>query len=153
MARQVRSVQAREGSDIQRLECGRCGLGWNRPRQSGRVPRFCSDSCKQAHWRDSVGKEEYNRRRRAAEARRIRAWKVQRFQAEFDLISATEPLAFRRALPLLRELAGANAWDQTPPARLYRTAALAWHPDKPHGDHKVFQLLQEAHRLLKYTSP
>lgn len=149
MARQVRSVQGRQGVDVQRLECAQCGLGWNRLRQPGRVPRFCSDSCKQANWRDRVGRQEYNRRRREAEARRVRAWQIRIYHAEFDRITASSPLPFSRALPLLRELAGVASWDPTPVSRLYRTAALSWHPDKPDGDHKVFQLLQEAHRMAK----
>ncbi|MGW4345280.1 hypothetical protein ACWEL8_09410 [Streptomyces sp. NPDC004690] len=150
MARQVvRSVQERQGVDVQRLECAQCGLGWNRPRQPGRVPRFCSDACKQANWRDRVGRQEYNRRRREAEARRARASLIRIYHAEFDRISASSPLPLSRALPLLRELAGVAAWDTAPVSRLYRTAALSWHPDKPDGDHKVFQLLQEAHRMAK----
>ncbi|MEU3601553.1 J domain-containing protein [Streptomyces sp. NPDC006798] len=149
MARRVRSVQEQQGVASVRLDCARCGLSWSRPRLPGRVPRFCSDSCKQADWRDRVGHEEYNRRRREAETRRIRAARIRIFHAEFDSISASSPLPFGRALPLLRELAGVTAWDSTPVPRLYRTAALSWHPDKPGGDHKVFQLLQEAHRLAK----
>ncbi|MET8816468.1 J domain-containing protein [Streptomyces sp. NPDC004549] len=153
MARQVRSVQVRQGTEFQRLECAQCGLGWNRPRQPGRVPRFCSDACKQANWRDRLGREEYNRRRREAEARQARAWQIRIYHAEFDCITARTPLPFNRVLPILRELAGAAPSDPAPPSRLYRAAAVAWHPDKPGGDHKVFQLLQEAYRLAKLLTP
>ncbi|MDP9612871.1 hypothetical protein [Streptomyces demainii] len=52
-------------------------------------------------------------------------------------------------MPLLRELAGVASSDQMSPSRLYKVAAVAWHPDKPDGDHKVFQLLLEAYRLAK----
>jgi hypothetical protein len=147
VARQVRSVRAGQGVDVQRLECAQCGLGWNRPRQPGRIPRFCSDACKQANWRERVGREEYNRRRRTAQARQARARQIRRYHTEFDRITTVTPLPLGRALPLLRELAGVAPWDQTPPSRLYKAAAVTWHPDKPEGDHKVFQLLQEAYRL------
>jgi hypothetical protein len=153
MARQVRSVRARQGTEVQRLECAQCGLGWNRPRQPGRVPRFCSDACKQANWRDRVGREEYNRRRKEAEARRARAALIRLYHAEFARVTAKTPLPFNRVLPILRELAGVAPWDPAPPSRLYRAAAVAWHPDKPHGDHVVFQLLQEAYRLANLLTP
>ncbi|MFF9220309.1 hypothetical protein [Streptomyces viridosporus] len=55
----------------------------------------------------------------------------------------------RRAVRVLRELAGASVWDPAPPARLCRAAAVAWHPDEPGDGHKVFQLLREAYRVTK----
>ena len=149
MARQVRSRPEQDGVALQRLKCAHCGLGWNRPRQPGRVPRFCSDSCKQADWRKRVGPEELNQRRRAAEARRVRAYQLRLYHAEFERITATTPLSATRAMPLLRELADVKPWDHRPLTRLYRDAALAWHPDRPDGDKQVFQLLQEAYRLAK----
>lgn len=100
-----------------------------------------------------MGREEYNQRRREAEARRARALQIRLYHAEFDRITARTPLPFNRALPILRELAGAAPSDATPVSRLYRAAALAWHPDKPGGDHKVFQLLQEVYRLANLLTP
>jgi hypothetical protein len=52
-------------------------------------------------------------------------------------------------MPLLHELAGSGPSYGLPVGRLYKTAAATWHPDRPGGDHKVFQLLQEAHRLAR----
>ncbi|MER8073171.1 J domain-containing protein [Streptomyces sp. NPDC094034] len=151
MARQVRSVREQEGVAVQRLECAQCELSWNRPRKPGPVPRFCSDACKQANWRDRVGKQEYNRRRRESTERRARASQIRSYHAEFDRITAATPLPAGRAFPLLHELAGTirSASDPASLVRLYRTASVAWHPDKPGGDHKVFQLLQEAYRQAK----
>ena len=138
-ARHVRSVPAQQGVAVQRVECERCGLSWNRPRRPGRVPRYCSDACKQAAWRDRVGPEEYNRRRRRAAAelarRRDLVW---RYHAEFDAITAVSPLP-----------ASIPVWNPVPPAKLYKAAALKWHPDTREGDHKIFQLLQQAYRLAK----
>lgn len=153
MARQVRSQPEQDGAVLQRLTCTNCGLGWNRRSQPGRVPSYCSDSCKQANFRTRLGSQEYNKRRRAAEARRVRAYRLIGFLDEFERISAKSPLPSWRALPLLRELAGVEAWSQTPVSRLYRDAALTWHPDRPDGDKKVFQLLQEAYRLAKHLNP
>ncbi|MFF5473369.1 J domain-containing protein [Streptomyces achromogenes] len=71
------------------------------------------------------------------------------YHQEFDRITAVTPLPSQRALPLLCELAGTTTADPARLNRLYRAAALTWHPDKPTGDHKVFQLLQEAYRVAK----
>ncbi|WP_159029527.1 hypothetical protein [Streptomyces qaidamensis] len=138
VVRQVRSVRAREGVAIQRFKCAWCGLGWNRLPKPGRAPRFCSDACKQASWRE-----------KAAVARRIRDEQVALFHAEFDQITAAKPLPLTRVVPLLHGLAGSDPSHGLPVSRLYRTAAAAWHPDRPGGNHKVFQLLQEAHRLAR----
>ncbi|MET8978991.1 hypothetical protein ABZX85_25565 [Streptomyces sp. NPDC004539] len=138
VTRQVRSVRAREGVIIQRFTCVWCGLAWNRLPKPGRAPRFCSDACKQANWRA-----------RAALARDDRREQVARFHAEWDQITAATPMPPERAVPLLRELADADPSSWLPVPRLYKTAAAAWHPDRPGGDHKVFQLLQEAHRLAR----
>ncbi|MFF5157943.1 hypothetical protein ACFY3N_17115 [Streptomyces sp. NPDC000348] len=59
------------------------------------------------------------------------------------------PCPIERALPLLRELAGPSAWNPAPLLRLHRTTAVAWRPDTPGGDRKVFPLLQEAYRITK----
>ncbi|MGW7283130.1 hypothetical protein ACWGIV_33655 [Streptomyces sp. NPDC054844] len=58
-----------------------------------------------------------------------------------------------RALRLLRELAGADDADDSPPTRLYRSAATTWHPDLPSGDEKVFQLLQQAYTVAREHQP
>jgi len=148
MTRQVRTSVPADDS-TQPLSCGLCGLGWNRPRKPGRVPRYCSDRCKQAAWRQRVGPEEYRRRERASEQRRRRAWTLAMYHREFAAVTAKNPLKTSRVMPLLRELAGATPWDPRPAVRLYKTAALQWHPDTPDGDHHVFQLLNEAHRIAK----
>lgn len=142
MARQVRSVRARKGVVIQRFECAWCGLAWNRPLMPGRAPCFCSDACKQASWRDS-------RRWKSVLAHRVREEQVILFHAELEQIAASTPLLLERVMPLLHELADTDPADRLPVSRLYKTAAAAWHPDRPGGDHKVFQLLQEAHRLAR----
>jgi hypothetical protein len=38
---------------------------------------------------------------------------------------------------------------QHPEAVNYRAATVAWHLDKPGGNHKVFQLLQETYRIIE----
>ncbi|WP_329431116.1 J domain-containing protein (plasmid) [Streptosporangium sp. NBC_01495] len=120
--------------------------------RAGRRPRFCSDACKQAAWRDRLGTEEYNRRRREADELERRRHLVRGYHAELAAITARTPLPVARVLPLLRELAGASPFDERPAVRLYMKAALRWHPDKPTGDKKVFQLLQEAHHTAKLLS-
>ncbi|BET45056.1 hypothetical protein RGQ21_00380 [Kitasatospora aureofaciens] len=153
MARRVRSVRAGQGTAAERFECSQCGLAWTRPRQRGRVPQYCSDACKQAHWRSRLGSEEYNRRRREARAGNPRAAQVRKFRAVADGITGLSPLAPGRAMALLRELAGADTGDSSSPSRLYRSAATAWHPDLPDGDEKVFQLLQQAYTVARQHAP
>jgi hypothetical protein len=75
------------------------------------------------------------------------------FHQEFDQISKSTPLDAERVVPLLYELAGADPSQDLPVSRLYRTAAAAWHPDRPGGDYKVFQLLQEAYRMARPDAP
>ncbi|MFE2038450.1 hypothetical protein ACFXBB_35540 [Streptomyces scopuliridis] len=97
-----------------------------------------------------MGQQEYNRRRRESAERRARASQIRSYHAEFDRITAATPLPAARALPLLHEVAGTiSASDPASLVRLCRTASVTWHPDKPGGDHKVFQLLQEAYRQAK----
>lgn len=146
MAREERSVRAREGVSVQRCECAWCGLAWNRLPKPGPVPRFCSDACKQANWRDG-------KRGRDVRGQRVRVRSVAYFHAELERITAATPLPWERAVPLLRELAGAVEADETPIARLYKSAATTWHPDRPNGDHRVFQLLQEVFRLARKHAP
>ncbi|MGY5059983.1 J domain-containing protein [Streptomyces sp. 900105755] len=141
MAAQVRSVRACEGVAVERIECAWCGLVWNRRPTKGQVPRFCSATCRQANWRDGL--------RQKRDGHRARKAQVARFHAEFDQISAHTPLKPERVVPLLYELAGVDPAVVLPVSRLYRTAAAAWHPDRSGGDYKVFQLLQEAHRLAR----
>ncbi|MGW3289414.1 hypothetical protein ACWDR3_32720 [Streptomyces sp. NPDC001002] len=71
------------------------------------------------------------------------------FHAEWEAITGTTPMAVERVVPLLNELAAANPSDGLSVARLYKTAATAWHPDRAGGDQQVFKLLQEAHRLAR----
>lgn len=149
MARQVRSGRAPEGVIIQRLRCAWCRLAWTRAPRPGTTPRFCSNVCRQASWRAALGREEYSRRRKAAPARGTRGRQVAIFQDELERITATTPLSPGRAVPLLNELAGTDPSQDLPVSRLYRTAATIWHPDLEGGDHKVFQLLQEAHRVAR----
>ena len=92
-----------------------------------------------------------NRRRRAAwiESQHLRT--VRRYQDEFARVTASTPLHAARVLPLLRELASASPDDSRSAARLYKAAALMWHPDTSTGDKQVFQLLQEAYRVAKLS--
>lgn len=145
MARQVRSVRAREGVTVQRIECAWCGLVWNRLPTRGQVPRFCSAACRQANWLAR------SRQKRAGQLPREE--QVARFHDEFDRITKNTPLASERVLPLLYELAGVDPSQDLSVTRLYRTAAASWHPDRRGGDYKVFQLLQEALRGARPDAP
>ncbi|WP_331725860.1 J domain-containing protein [Streptomyces sp. NBC_00470] len=146
----VRSVPAQRGRRTERIECERCGLAWNRLVAAGQRPKFCSDACKQAAWRERVGAAELSRRRRAAEEARRQRQLIEGYQEELAQLSALMPLSRWRALELLYELAGDTGSIRDSPARLYKTAALSWHPDRG-GDHQVFQLLQEAYRVTVAT--
>ncbi|MGW0420975.1 hypothetical protein [Streptomyces sp. NPDC003015] len=145
VAAQVRSVRAREGMAVERIECAWCGLVWNRRPTKGQVPRFCSAICRKANWRDGL--------RQKRDGRRAREKQIALFHAEFDQITAHTPLKPERVVPLLYELAGADPAVDLPVSRLRRIASAAWHPDRPGGDYKVFQLLQEAHRLARLDAP
>jgi hypothetical protein len=145
VAAQVRSVRAREGVVVERIECAWCGLVWNRRPTRGQVPRFCSAACRQANWLDGL------RQKRAAPL--TRKEQVILFHNEFEQINKNTPLKPERVVPLLYGLAGADPSENLPVSRLYRTAAASWHPDRPGGDYKVFQLLQEAYRLARPDAP
>ncbi|MFJ2607961.1 hypothetical protein ACIO13_23745 [Streptomyces sp. NPDC087425] len=79
----------------------------------------------------------------------FRSKRVAAFHAEYKAITSRTPMKVERVVPLLHELAGADPSDGLPTAKLYKTAAAAWHPDRAGGDQQVFQLLQEANRLAR----
>lgn len=149
MPQQVRSVRAQKGVTVQRVTCAQCELSWNRPKQGGQVPRFCSDACRTASWRERVGSSELNRRRSQARARVTHEQLVRCYHEEFDMVSKETPLAPQRALVLLYELASCPPRRGTDLKDLYRKAAAVWHPDKAEGDVKVFKLLELAYRVAK----
>lgn len=149
MARRVRSVRSDGDAVVQHLVCAQCELEWNRVPRPGRVPRFCSDACKQAHWRAAQGS---NFHRRQAESRRRtrRARLVEDHRRLWEEIQKDgKTLSAQEAWSTLRRLAGANSGDVK---TLHRAAAAAWHPDKAGGDETVFLVVQEARRVLASPS-
>ncbi len=140
MARRERSVPTGEDAPVQRLECRHCGMSWNRPPKPGRLPRFCSDACKQASWRRQA-RDQHAERASA----RPRQGQRERFHAELAALSSKKPLPTPRILPLLRELAQTTASDERTAQQLYKAAVRKWHPDAG-GDAGTFTLLQLAYR-------
>uniref|UniRef100_UPI003F495A58 J domain-containing protein n=1 Tax=Amycolatopsis sp. CA-096443 TaxID=3239919 RepID=UPI003F495A58 len=121
------------------------------PRRGPR-PRWCSEACKQAAYRERHRERIAAARREAYATARQRA-RVAWFHQRFHQIGSDRSLGVNAALELMWELAGRDDSTRLTPKQAYRRASRRWHPDVPEGDETVFKLLQAVYRVLVASHP